>query len=320
MASSNEFEQNKHQLVKKLVDRTWRIKDSKQKELEIELIARAILRSRPLCRQFNGMALEGVYREIYDEAKEKLQIHLNKYLAIDGIYFDPVDSIEQIQATYLYRLQIEIFKNILNDFQLKKMGVTAQNYSAGTELRSYALTELIKAIKLSGRLCRPHITKFSPDLYRTLYEEALAETFAYICLNIDLYDANRGNGKFMNWVNFILDKFILKCYQKAQKYAQYELPSLLDLERISQPAKTPNLGKIIQEYIAENPDSIFTAAHIRNRPDANFNRIALAKLSGKTWSQISQQLNIPIPTLSSFYNRWCRRFAPLFKTKLQQHL
>jgi len=320
MAISNEFEQEKDQLVTKLLNRVHTTKDLEQRESAIELVAVTILRSRPLCRQFNGMPLQGVYREIYNQAKENLQNHLSKYLAIDGIKSPTVDQIKQIQPAYLYTLQKQIFKNILDDTQLKKMGLTAQNYSVNSELRSYALTELIKAIKLSGRLCRPHVYKFSASLYQILYEEALAETLAYVCLNIDLYDPDRGKGKFMNWVNFKLDKLILKCYQKTKKYTQYELPSLRDLEQVSQPTNLPSLGEIIQEYIVKNPDSIFTTAHIRNRPDANFSQIALAKFSGRTWSQISEQLNIPIPTLSSFYNRWCRRFAPLLKTELQQYL
>ena len=319
MASSNEFEREKHQLIKELLNRVQTINDLRQKESAIDSIAVTILRSRPLCRQFNGMPLQGVYREIYDLAKEDLQIHLHQYLEIDAVASPNTKRIQQIQPAYLYALQKRIFKNILDDVLLKKMGLTAQKYTVNSELRTYALTELIKAIKLSGRLSRPHVYKFSASLYQTLYEEALAETFAYICLNIDMYDPNRGNRKFMNWVNYKLDKFILKCYQKTQKYSQYELPSLSDLEQISQPSNTPNLAEILQEYLVQNPNSIFTTAHIRNRPDANFSRIALAKFSGNTWEQISQQLNIPIPTLSSFYNRWCRRFAPLLKTELQQH-
>ena len=69
----------------------------------------------------------------------------------------------------------------------------------------------------------------------------------------------------------------------------------------------------------KDPDKMFTTVYIRDRPDANFSNIALAKFSGLSWEQISQQLDIPIPTLSSFYNRWCRRFAPLLKTELKKH-
>ena len=318
MTNSNEFEQARHQLLEKLLSKVQAMNDFKEQELAINQIAVIVLRSRPLCRQFNGTPLQGVYLEIYNRAKDNLNTHLCQYVAV-GQTKSKSSNISQIKPAYLYRLQKQVFQSLLNDNQLKNMGLAAQKFAVNSELRTYALTELIKAINLSGRLCRPHVSKFSSSLYKTLYEEALAETFAYICLNIDMYDPDRGEGKFMNWVNFKLDKLILKCYQKSQKYSQYELPSFLDLEQISQPNDPPNLAQILQDYVIYNPNKIFTTTHIRNRPDANFNHITLAKLSGKTWEQISQQLNIPVPTLSSFYNRWCRRFAPLLKTELTKY-
>ena len=319
MASSNKLEQERLQLIKKLLHQALTVNNFQQQELIIDRIATTILRSRPLCRRFNGTPLKGVYLEIYDLAHKSLRTHLQKYLTVAQTKLQISHSLKQIQPAYLYILQKQIFQQLLNDNRLKKMGLAAQQYSVNSELRTYAITELIKAIKLSGRLCRPHVNKFSSSLYQTLYEEALAETLAYICLNIDLYDPHRGEGKFMNWVNFKLDKQILKCYQRTQKYSQYELPNFSDLERIGQPLPNANLAQILQEYVIQNPERMFTTVHIRNRPDANFSYIALAKFSGQTWEQISQQLNIPIPTLSSFYNRWCRRFAPLLKTELNKH-
>lgn len=313
MIASNEFERERHQLIQKLLARVQTMNDFRQQELIINQIAVIILRSRPLCRQFNGTPLKGVYQEIYDQAEENLLNHLRQYLITSP-------NERQIRPAYLYSLQKKIFQQLLNDTQLKKMGLTAQQYPVNSELRTYALTELIKAIKLSGRLSRPHASKFSTSLYQILYEEALAETLAYICLNIDLYDPNRGRGKFINWVNFKLDKLILKCYERHQKYAQYELPTYSDLEQIPQPTNTPDLLQVLRECLIQDPDRIFTTVYIRNRPDANFSSIALAKFSGQSWEEISQQLGIPIPTLSSFYNRWCRRFAPVLKTELKKYL
>ena len=323
MVNSKEFEPEKYQLLHRLVHEVQtRNNQIQQQESAINQIAVTLLRSRPLCRRFNGTPLTGVYQEIYNRAKENLIAHLRKYLIVTSKKEQLASKllIEQVQPTYLFALQKQIFQQLLNDTQLKKMSLTAQKYSINSELRTYALTELIRAIELSGRLCRPHVRKFSPDLYKTLYEEALAETLAYVCLNIDLYDPNRGSGKFMNWVNFKLDKLILKSYERFQRYARYELPSLSDLEQIGQPQNTPDLAQILREYLTQDPDNIFATVYIRNRPEANFSNIALAKFSGRSWEEISRQLNIPIPTLSSFYNRWCRRFAPLLKTELNKFI
>ena len=70
----------------------------------------------------------------------------------------------------------------------------------------------------------------------------------------------------------------------------------------------------------KDPEKKFQTTHIRNRSDANFQRITLAKIAGKNWEEISAELNIPVPTLSSFYNRWCRRFAPLLEAELNKQI
>lgn len=317
MTGSNQFERERHQLIKKLLLEVSNINEDQQKLSAINQIAVTILQSRPLCRRFNGKPLTGVYQEIYLQAKEKLISHLCQFLLLPNS--DEFLNKRQLSPAYLYELQIVIFRRLLTDYYLKEMGLAAKSLPANSELRTYALTELIRAVKLSGRLCKPHIYKFSTNLYKTLYEEAVTETLCYVCLNIDSYDPQRGEKRFINWINFKLDKTILKCYERYNKYAKFEVLSPEILEQIKQPTKSPNLSQIIQQYLTQDPDKIFVITHIRNRPDANFTKIALERLSGKSWEHISQQLDIPIATLSSFYNRWCRRFAPLLDTELNKY-
>lgn len=322
MSRNDKFKQEKHQLVEELVEQLLSSSYEQQRIAAIEKIAVTILQSRPLCRRFNGTPLTGVYQAIYLQAKENLIAHLNQQYrqAQADIKSNSRVNLPGLSSVYLYELQTTIFKQIVNDFWLKKMGLAAQNFVVNSELRAYALTELIRAIKFSGRLCRPHLRKFSLGLYQTLYEEAIQETLCYVCLNIDLYDPERGDRKFMNWVNFKLDKTLLKCYERYSRYAKLEIPDSENLDRVVQPAPRVDLTEILRAYIAQDPQEIFGATYIRNRPDASFTNIALARFSDESWSQISQRLDIPIATLSSFYNRWCRRFAPLLDTELKQYL
>lgn len=321
MRRINKLEQEKHRLVEQLVQRLLAVNNEGQKNNFINEIVLTILRSRPICHRFKGMPLIGVYQEIYLQTKEQLIDHLKMQInSVQSTQRSVTKTVLQpLSAVNLYKLQTQVFLKNLDDQQLKKMGLTAQNFALNSELRTYALTELVRAIKFSGRLCRPHRSKFSPDLYQTLYEEAIAETLGYICLNIDLYDPNRGDKKFMNWVNYKLDKSLLKCYGQYHKYAQFEIPSSQNLEQIVQVTAAPDLTEVLREYLIRDPDQIFRTTHIRNRPDANFTQVALAKFSGQSWEQISRKLDIPIPTLSSFYNRWCRRFTPLIDTELKQY-
>lgn len=322
MSRKDRFKQERYRLVEQLVEQLSCSTYEQQKVAIINQLAVTILRSRPLCRRFNGMPLTGVYQAIYLQAKDSIIAHLDRQYRLAQVDVKSNSKVNSIglSSTYLYELQINIFKQIIDDVWLKKMGLAAQNFELNSELRTYALTELVRAIKFSGRLCRPHMLKFSPQLYRTLYEEAIHETLCYVCLNIDLYDPNRGDCKFMNWVNFKLDKTLLQCYEQYNRYAKFEIPSSQHLDRIIQPAQAVDLTEVLRKYIVKDPDKIFSATHIRNRPDASFSSIALAKFSGRSWEQISQQLDIPIATLSSFYNRWCRRFTPLLDTELKQYL
>ncbi|MEL6494426.1 MAG: hypothetical protein AAFQ41_04790 [Cyanobacteria bacterium J06623_7] len=321
MSRNDKFKQDRYQLITELVQKLLKVDKEQQRQTTIEQIASIILRSRPFGRRFQDTPLQGIYLELYLQAKQELIAHLNQQLAqaLKDMQLGHEPSLEGLQPVYLYELQTQFFKHILGDRELKKLGLTAQGYALNSELRTYALTELVKAIKFSGRLCKPHRQKFSPPLFRILYEEAKTETLCYICLNIDLYDPNRGDRKFMNWVNFKLDKTMLKCYEAHHRHAQFEFPSSQTLEQIPQATAAPDLTQMLREYISRDPEGIFNTTHIRNRPDASFAKIALAKFSGQTWEQVSQQIDIPVPTLSSFYNRWCRRFTPLLNQELKQY-
>jgi hypothetical protein len=274
------------------------------KELVVKQIVELILSSRPLCYRFQG-TLSGVYREIYEEVKQKM-------------FWAIADDLNNYKQTFarLSRQQTRFFRASLDNIRLKELGLSAQQFPPNSELRSYGLDELIRAIKLSGKLCRPHINNFPRELYQVLYDEALTETLAYICLQIDRYDPERGNGKLMNWVNFYLNMNILQCYRQLNSSRQYNLPSLQELAEIPQVENSPSYSDVIYQYILQDPQSVLRKAHIRDRPDANFRIIALAKLEGKTWQDIGQELKISKATLSDFYNRWCERFADLFRQEL----
>lgn len=316
-------EDNRELVLRQLWTEAQQANSAAQRTSIVTNIVALLLRSRPLCHHFNGMPPTGVYGEIYNLAKQKLRQKIEQELVrINELFLARADpaSVSAITTQELYSLQNQAFQEILDNEQLKKLAQSAQDSLPNSDLRSYALTELIKAIKISGRLCRPYAQRFSYDLYRMLYEEALTETFTYICLNIDSYDPERGDKKFMNWVNFKLDKFILKCYKQHSKFAEFSLPSFQDLEQIGQPRQSLNLSEVLYQYIEQDPEQIFQNTHIRNRPDANFRYIALEKFSQKSWQEIADRLQISIPTLSSFYNRWCRRFAPILEEELQKYI
>ena len=303
---------DKYKLIKQLLIEAQEQENlSVQHNLILLRIVNIVLLMRPICRKFNGQPLDRVYQELYDLIKGKLLQEIRKDLRQYNL-----SSI--IVNKWIEKIKSQVFKQVLNDEQLKKLGIAAQNYPPQSALRGYALTELIRAIQLSGRLYHPHQEKFPAQLYQLLYEEALTETLTYICLNIDKYDPNRGNKKFMNWVNFRLDKLIFDCYRRFNYLPDRQLPSLQDIEQIYQQERQSSLSELIYQYIEEDTNNVFKSTHIRNKQNANFQNIALSRFSGQSWEQISEELDIPISTLSSFFQRCCQRFASLLQQELQE--
>lgn len=273
------------------------------RQLAVTQLVEAILRSRKLARPPIGQPLAGVYREIYEHVRQQLLSDVDQQLS----HYNPKQTSVR---DWTRALRQQAFRTILDDALLKQLAIAAQRHPPGTELRQHALGELVEAIQLSGKLCRPHRANFSPEFYDLLYDEAVNKTLTYVCRKIDTYDPERGDKKFMNWVNFRLERVFIDCRHEFRDPNVQDLPSLMELEMIVQPPEPPSLFTRVRDGIEEDANNIFKQTHIRNRPDANFQVIALARFSGETWEEISAKYVIPLPTLSRFFQRCCEKFRP----------
>lgn len=278
-------------------------------QLALTQLVNEILRSRKICRPLGSQPLFGVYQEIHEQLQQQLMRDVSEKLN----QYDPKQTPVRVWGS---TLRNQVYRKILDDAQIKKLAIEAQRHPPHTELRQYALGELVEAIRLSGRLCRPHRASFSPQFYNLLYEEAVNKTLTYVCRKIDKYDPERSERKFMNWVNFRLDRVIIESRHEFREPEIKDLPSLSELEEIIRIEEPLSLLEKVRESLEEDAGNFFKKAHIRNRPDANFSAIALARFSGKSWEDISADLGIPLPTLSSFFQRCCEKF----RSKLRQSL
>lgn len=283
--------------------------DSATRQQSLRQLVNAILRTRKIGRSRKGQSLSGVHQTLYEQVREQLFSNLEQ--TIDR--YDP----QRVSApVWVAEVRDQAFRQILSDDLLKQLALEAQRCPVQTEQRRHLLGELVEAIQLSGKLARPHQSLFSPPFYALIYEEAVNRTLTYICRSIDRYDPERGEKKFMSWVNFRLDRNILDCRRELSDPNLQELPSLAELDSLPQP-ETIAPAALLRDYIETDPDRVFRQAHIKNRPDANFQFIALSRfVQDKSWAEISSELGIAVPTLSSFFQRRCQDFIPLF----EQHL
>ena len=195
------------------------------------------------------------------------------------------------------------------DSHLLQLAISAQANPPHSGGRQLALTKLISEIVRSGRLCHPQKNQFTPSIYQDIYDEAHQELLLYICQNIDKYDAERGS--VMAWVNVLLERrFFRDAIKRMQTRQNRTKMTLIDLDNlIATPEEPPDLTEILKKCIELDPEDIFKNEHIEKCPQANFQAVAMRRISKKSWKEISVEFGIKIPTVSGFYYRCVNKFS-----------
>lgn len=210
------------------------------------------------------------------------------------------------------------------DQQLKQFAIEAQQQPPKTKQRQQALTKLLSAMQQSGMLTRPYRGYFQ-GFYEEIYAEALQKLFCYLCERIDEYDSQR---EVLQWANFLLKKrffieaarTIMPSVHKSRNSRPITRLSLDDLDK-NHPLEinlnlAPSLSQEVIEFIELDPEGLFKSTHISHQPTANFQFLAMKIIAGYSWKEISLELGIKIPTLSSFYQRCLTKFSSKFKEYL----
>lgn len=203
--------------------------------------------------------------------------------------------------------------DVLNQ-HLQRWVEIAQNHPRKSLERRQALTRLILLVQNSGRLWQGGTST------REDYEEALQKTWLWICTKIEDYDptrVNRATGQrttVMAWINSTLKFRLLDLQLERQKSMQRQAVTTPSLEQTSPqdwmaqiPAPpTPDpLFSLIEEWLQTNAKPL-TRIYVTDRPDINCHVIIRHRLPPETdWKRLSQNYQIPISTLSNFYQRKC---------------
>jgi DNA-directed RNA polymerase specialized sigma24 family protein len=195
------------------------------------------------------------------------------------------------------------------DLHLLQLAILAKQHAPQSIGRRLALTKLVHGIMRSGKLCYPQKNQFPAGIYADIYDEARQELLLYICENIDKYDAVRGS--VMAWVNVLFERrFFKDAIRKFQTSKNITKISFSEQDYLFvSPEEPPNLGIVLCKCIELDQENIFKHEHIENFPQANFQALAMRRLSGKSWKEISAEFQIKIPTASSFYYRCINKFS-----------
>jgi DNA-directed RNA polymerase specialized sigma24 family protein len=141
------------------------------------------------------------------------------------------------------------------------------------------------------------------------YNEALQQTFLEICQKIEQYHPQY---PVMAWVNQIFNWRFYDLVRKNQKGGITQLPKnkeifhVLSLDQLNKELVIESEiseSEQLKEIIENDQDNFLSNEYIQDNPRASLKAILLLKLQGKTWKEIYEELDIPITTASSFYQR-----------------
>ncbi|MBD2103155.1 sigma-70 family RNA polymerase sigma factor [Leptolyngbya sp. FACHB-261] len=202
--------------------------------------------------------------------------------------------------------------------RLHQLVITTCQEKPGSLKRSRGLTQLIRLVLRSGKLWKE---------YAPYYEDALQQTWLYFCRNLceattgEAYDPNRSS--ISTWLNAYL-KRRLQDYRiqteqarRTQASSHGDADDLLDpLDLLEAPADIPPILEATQRWAEYDATDELRRTHIQGHPRVNCQVLILRRLPPETsWKDLSIEFNLPIPTLSSFYQRQClprlRKFGEL---------
>ena len=190
------------------------------------------------------------------------------------------------------------------DQQLRQLVAQTCQYPRRSLQRRRSLDQLIRAIAQSGKLWREN----SPD-----YEEALQQTWLYLCRKIENYDPERAT--VTTWLDAYLKQRLndlrLKRWQDMKRHQPQPLPSwenpIDPIENL--PNTHPDIPPLLEEtrqWAESDPDGDLSSSHIRGRPDITCQVLILRRLPPETeWVKLEAEFNCRISTLATFYQRHC---------------
>jgi len=182
-------------------------------------------------------------------------------------------------------------------------------HPSGSLARQKGLNQIILLIQKTGKLLRG---TGIPDA-----EEALQETWWFFCRNLceatsakEPYNPDKSS--VITWINNYLsyrlqDKKI-SFYEQKKKFnflledneQQIDPANLIP----APPEPRPILNEI-QEWL-KNESTQLQRIHIRDRPDVNCYVLITRRLPPETaWIDLSLEFDIPVATVSNFYQRQC---------------
>jgi hypothetical protein len=204
--------------------------------------------------------------------------------------------------------------------QLHELALVAKAAFPGSRQRQQALSKIYRLLDEGG------VLKRRPGTHPQVFSEVKTDILTYACEKIDNFDPEKG--QFLRWIN---SHFWWRQRDAQKKFSQPQHKSLDDPATFGKNAEEGiwqslnllsvfNLGNHpdytsaqLRDFLEDDPDGKFCAAHVKDRPDVTFQSLALRGMYGEPYREVAQRTGISISTLSSFYQRRLAEFSPYIR-------
>ncbi len=208
------------------------------------------------------------------------------------------------------------------DEQLRCLTAQACGHPPGSPQRQKLLTQIIRLT--SKRLWR----ESTP-----YYQDALQQTWLYFCRNVcegltgQKYDPTYGS--VTTWLNAYLKRRLQDFYLNQHREQATTVPpkvrqfglggnrEIIDpIDNLPANPQVPPILENLEIWIKKDSNGELRSTHIKGHANINCQVLILKRLPPEvSWKELSEEFGLPIPTLSSFYQRQClprlRKFAEL---------
>jgi DNA-directed RNA polymerase specialized sigma24 family protein len=196
--------------------------------------------------------------------------------------------------------------NTISAISISNLCLEARQYPTGSRKRERLVNQMIRQMQRSGKIWRDY------RLDTDQYQEALQRTWAWFCQNLHSYDPTQSS--LTTWFNCILKYRIKDVLRESQAHRRQQicLPDDETFDLISN-LPAPSAEEPLQ-WLSDlliwlhQEQSQLEQITIRDRPDISAYYLILRRLPTQnqaSWKELSTQLDVAIPTLSSFYRRQC---------------
>jgi hypothetical protein len=195
--------------------------------------------------------------------------------------------------------------------RLRQLVQQACSHPAGSAERQKALTRIVQ-------LVRPKLWKENTPYY----QDALQQTWLYFCHNLcegrtgECYNPDRGS--IVTWLNFYLKRQLQQFQIKEQAQQAKTVSGAVQgrsndadappdpVDNLPAPPDVPPLLDEVKRWVEADSSGELRRAKLANCPGLNCQALILRRLPPETnWKDLADDYNLPISTLSNFYQRQC---------------